>query len=435
MSRLALLRAAVIVIPLAVGMTLAFRSNSPATPEVISLGVTLDASPRRFVRYDQPANDIRPRVTNIRTTDLDRDGRADFLVCDAVRNTVWWHVFDESWKRQPLVDVNSLPAPARTAEADIDGDGDVDILVAILRDVWPTDSRQGQVIALLNDGNFNFTVQLLAEDLRRVTDVQPFDADGDGDVDLAVAEFGYLHGRVLWLENMGELAFAEHTLLTAPGAIHVPVDDLDGDGDPDIAAVISQSDERVCVFENTGNPADLFHQHVVWSTTNDDTGLAGMTACDLDGDGDTDFLLAAGDNLELTYPCPQPNHGCLWLENRGQLEFHMHKIATLPGTYATAAADLDADGDTDVVLTSMINDWNTSGTTSLGWLENDGAQNFTAWHIDSHPTHLCTVDVGDFDANGTTDIAAGSLQIYPPFDENPAPVSVWWHSGGGNAKP
>ena len=58
---------------------------------------------------------------------------------------------------------------------------------------------------------------------------------------------------MLWLENLGKGVFADHELISLPGCIHVPVDDYDNDGDPDIAALISQNDEEVLIFENPGN--------------------------------------------------------------------------------------------------------------------------------------------------------------------------------------
>ena len=399
---------------------------------VRSLGTRFETGALTFQRADNGSSfDARPRITNINITDLDTDGTMDLLICDAVRHTIWWQrrTVDNDWTTVPLVPENSLPAPAHTAVVDIDADGDPDILVAILRSVWPTDSRHGQVVALINDGELGFEVMVIADDLRRVTDVQPADFDADGDIDLVVAEFGYLHGRVLWLENVGSGRFADHELVSLPGCIHVPVDDYDNDGDPDIAALISQNDEEVLIFENPGNGSFQPVAHQVWGTTDYDLGLAGMVTCDLDQDGDTDLLLSAGDNLELAYPCPQPDHGCIWLENRGNFEFESHRIGSLGGTYAADAADMDGDGDTDVVLASMFNDWKQPDVTSLAWLENNGQQTFSAWHVASGPTHLCTVRCGDLNGDGLPDIVAGSLQIYPPYNNADGGIAIWENQG------
>lgn len=424
-----LLTIGVLCIP-AIFWVLANHGQQASTVFVRTLGTTLpERIPSLRLERDalEPCSDARPRITNVNVVDLDRDGRSDILICDAVRHTIRWRHQggDSNWITEALLPENSLAAPAHTSLADIDADGDIDILVAVLRNVWPTDGRHGQVVALVNDGTLKFSSVVLADDLRRVTDVQPADFDRDGDVDLAVAEFGYLHGRTLWLENMGGLHFRDHELQSLPGAIHCPIADYDLDGDPDIAVVVSQNDEEVWLFENTGAAAFSPTAHKVWSTTNYDQGLAGMVTCDLDQDGDTDLLLSAGDNLEFASPCPQPGHGCIWLENQGGREFVAHRIASLSGTYAADSADLDGDGDMDVVLASMFNDWQREGTTSLAWLENDGTQSFTAWHLASNPNHLCTVSCGDLNGDGLPDIVAGSLQIFPPYEISPSRIAIW----------
>ena len=57
-------------------------------------------------------------------------------------------------------------------------------------------------------------------------DIVARDLNGDGKIDLVVAEFGYDHGRVLWLENIGNggsaLGFAEEL-----ADLDIPSDDGD----------------------------------------------------------------------------------------------------------------------------------------------------------------------------------------------------------------
>ncbi len=372
---------------------------------------------------DQPE---RPRITNVQILDFDGDGRNDVIVCDARRNAVLKYraLPDGNWQETTLGE--NLVAPAHATCVDLDGDGRRDVLVAVLGNLYPDDARVGSLIWLRQLADGSFERRTLLNDVRRVADVQPGDLDGDGDLDLAVAVFGYARGEVLWLENLGNHEFTDHQLYYAPGAIHVPVADYDGDGDLDIATVISQETEEVWGFENDGH--GQFTRRLLFHTVNYDVGSAGLVAADLDGDGDQDLLLPLGDNLEYRHTFPQPYHGCLWLENRGNWEFRTQRIATFGGTYAAAVTDLDLDGDQDVVLVSMFNDWRTTDPASVIWLENDGQQKFQPWQIASAPAQLSTVACGDLNGDGRPDIIAGCMPVLTAGPEARR-LPVWFNQG------
>ena len=369
-----------------------------------------------------PSAPRKARITNVQIVDFDDDGVNDVLVCDPQRNAVlWYQPAKTGWNEHVLA--RDLQAPAHATLVDLDADGDSDVVVSELGDIWPSDELIGRLVYLENTGaNKEFRRHLLLDAVRRVADAQPGDFDGDGDLDLAVAVFGYARGEVLWLENRGDLKFREHRLWSRAGAIHVPVADFDGDGDLDIATVVSQDDEEVLAFENDGSGA--FRPRTLFSTINYDLGSAGLVLTDLDQDGDADLLLPAGDNLEENYPWPQPYHGCIWLENLGRWKFAAQRIATFGSTYAAAPGDLDADGDLDVALVSLLNDWGDRSLPSAVWLENDGRQNFQLRPVDTTPTHLIAVACGDLNGDGRADIVAGGMHLRPPFDRT-GRVTAW----------
>ena len=364
----------------------------------------------------------KPRITDVQVVDFDGDGKHDVLVCDPQRNAVLcYRQATTGWREQVLS--GDLLAPAHATLVDLDGDGDRDVIVSELGDIWPSDAMIGRLTLLENLGaKQGFQRRVLLEAVRCVADAQPGDFDGDGDLDLAVAVFGGARGEVLWLENRGDLRFREHRLWSRPGAIHVPVADFDQDGDLDIATVISQDDEQVLAFENDGR--GNFQPHTLFSTLNYDLDSAGLVLCDLDKDGDADLLLPAGDHLEENYARPQPYHGCYWLENQGGWKFETRRIATFGSTYAAAPGDLDADGDEDVVLVSLTNDWSDRTTPSVVWLENNGRQEFQMRPVDTAPTHLITVACGDLNGDGKDDIVAGGMHLRPPFDRT-GRVTAW----------
>lgn len=370
-----------------------------------------------------------PQITNVQVVDVDGDGQVEVLCCDALQNQVSIlrldNTNDAPNSSTEEVLIRDVAAPAHATVVDIDGDADLDIVVAVLGNILPDDSVIGRVELFENTDN-GYQRHVILNDVRRVADVQPADFDQDGDVDLAVAVFGYARGSILWLENQGNLEFIDRELHNAPGTIHVPVADFDGDGDMDIAAIVSQDEEELWGFENLGD--GQFSKRRLWFTTNHDLGSAGLIQSDLDRDGDIDLILPAGDNLEDLDAYPQPYHGCYWFENQGDWRFEERRISDLGGTYAADAADLDGDGDTDVVLVSMTNNWHREDTASIVWLENDGNQKFRTWQISSDPIHLVTVAIGDINRDERPDLVAGGLNFRKPY-QRATRVHAWINEG------
>jgi hypothetical protein len=366
------------------------------------------------------------RVANVQIVDFDRDGLNDILVCDTARNAVILYRQVPGGKFEERILADNLKCPAHATVVDIDKDGDLDVVVAVLGSITPSDELVGKVVLLENEGD-HFTQHVLLDDVRRVADVEAGDLNGDGNIDLAVAVFGYARGEILWLENLGKKDgkwhFRDHQLLDRPGGIHVPIADFDGDGKLDIAAVVSQDEEELWIFQNLGH--GKFKPRRIYASPNYDVGSAGLVLCDLDKDGKPDLLLPQGDNLEDSYAWSQPYHGCLWFRNLGNWQFEPKRIASFGATYAAAVGDLNGDGYLDVVLVSLSNDGSDPTRPSIVWLENDGRQNFTMHPIDSSPIGLITVACGDLNGDGKADIVAGSLLLRAAPEKRMQRVTAW----------
>jgi hypothetical protein len=364
----------------------------------------------------------KPWITHVEFVDLDRDGLIDGLACDAAKNTVVWLRQGPVGQFTEIVVASGLAAPVHATPVDIDGDGDLDILVACMGRVLPTNDRIGSVVVLENTGGTKFTPHVLIADTARVTDVEAGDFNHDGRIDLAVAKFGYYEGEITWMENHGNWKFEEHNLLRLPGTVNVCVADMNGDGLPDITAVVSQQYEEIYLFENKDHGE--FSAKVIFGSTNEDFGSSGISLCDVNRDGKLDILYTNGDGFDYAEPGKRPWHGVQWLENLGSGSFRFHRIGNFPGAYSPIGVDLDGDGDIDVVCVSGFNDWKDPKAVSLMAFINDGHENFTAQPLASAPTHLISVAAADLDGDHLPELLTGGFHAYGPWDRV-SRLSLW----------
>ena len=405
------------------------RGSTEALP---ALAADPQGSWLAFQRQQLPFDETRPPgIANVAAVDLDQDGLTDIVAADVHGDRIV-HVRNEgaTWSGRTIA---AITAPGRVHPVDYDADGDIDLAVAVLGELPPTDDRVGSFQLMVNvDGRF-VTGGRVAQ-MGRVSDVRSGDLDGDGDIDFVVAEFGHRRvGSILWLEQVSAGQFAPKIIATWPGAIDVPVADIDRDGDLDIVAVVSQEREQVIAFINDG--FGEFVEELLYAAPSPTFGSSGIEVVDLDGDGDHDVLHTNGDSFDrlgthsddLTV-LVRPQHGVRWLENLGDLHFEPRHLASFHGAYRATAGDLDGDGDLDVVVASLFNDWSDPARQSLIWLEQVSRGRFVGHGLGSAPTHLATAALADFDGDGMLDIVAGGLHAFGPWDRVGS-ITLWYNQG------
>ena len=367
-----------------------------------------------------------PLISHVLATDLDGDGLMDVIVCDCKNNTV-------SWIRQyPLgtytekILAKDLIAPAHVQIIDFDKDGDKDIMVGVLGMLFPNNDKIGSVVVLENDGKFNFKKHVIVDKIARVSDVRAGDLDNDGDLDLAVAQFGYDDGETRWIENLGNWKFQSHNLQSLSGPINVEIVDIDKDGDNDILSLVSQEWEEIYCFVNDGK--GNFTPKLLWGSSNQDYGSSSICISDLNNDGKPDILYTNGDAFDYIPPQGRPWHGVQWLENKGNLNFVFHRVCSFTGATNVKAVDIDNDGDNDLFAVSAFNLWDKPESQSFIWLENIGGMSYKRHDIARSPTHLLSCDIADFNNDGLMDIVTGGMHTYPPFDRM-GRVTLWMNNG------
>jgi len=279
--------------------------------------------------------------------------------------------------------------------ADLDGDGDLDVISGGGNDIlaWYENI----------DGLGTFgPLQEVSRAADFIQSVYADDLDGDGDLDLLTAS--YLDDEIAWYENTdGEGTFGTQQVLTngADYAWAVRTGDIDGDGDRDVVCG-SYLDKRIAWFENTDGEASFGAMQTIALDAN---GVRDIFVADLDADGDDDILTAC-----------QSDNTIAWYENTdGKGTFGSRKVIwnNHVETFCAMAADIDGDGDNDVIASSPSDD-------ELAWFENIdddpsfGTQQIISKEVDG--SRNCYASDMDFD--GDIDVVSVSRDSLVSWFEN-----------------
>jgi hypothetical protein len=318
--------------------------------------------------------------------------------------------------------------PAHLEPCDLDGDGQLELVLAELGSAQSGDHHRGAVIWLRRQNN-GWQQRLLLSGVGRVADVRPGDFDRDGDQDLLVAEFGHVRtGCIRLLENkavvQGVPQFVQHVLDHRHGTIHVPVADLNGDGHLDFVAAISQEYEVVEAFLNQGD--GTFRREPIFDGKDPAYGSSGIQLVDLDSDGDLDVVFSNGDTFGSEHL--KPYHGIHWLENQGRFPFVHRPLANMVGVQKALAADLDADGDLDIAAVglmpkNLVANPQLQQHDSLIWLEQTEPGTFIRHGLERAQFYHAGLELADVDRDGDLDIAVGNMV---PEDGAPQPWLTLW---------
>ena len=280
--------------------------------------------------------------------DIDRDGNVDVLVANGTET----HLANPGGKSQLYINDGSggFGADAQfdsgpwndpqfemtgIRAGDVDGDGFLDVYV-VRSDTGGVDGTAGQPNVLLhNNGDATFTdvsATMLPNKSDNSQDAQLVDLDGDGDLDIVVANSvlgvsaadsgdvlinqGGLQGGVQgkFLDN--STSFLEANNFSDGIRLSVVGDDLDADGDADVIVTVHDlfAGADQMLFLNQGGAQGGTEGAFVRQTWFDPTGSGlgglgdficfGSCAFDADHDGDRDVILC-GDGVVGSDPADQ----------------------------------------------------------------------------------------------------------------------------------
>ncbi|MDO8560404.1 MAG: alpha/beta fold hydrolase [bacterium] len=285
-----------------------------------------------------------------------------------------------------------VASPIYTVAADFDRDGDPDLATVQLG----TDS----IAVRYNDGRGNFNISATytvksSDTFHQPSDVVAEDLDMDGTIDLTTCNF--TAGGISILLNRGDGTFAEPRTLPELSPqnewLAIVSDDLDGDGDNDIALTGRVSHSRVSVLKNSGDGTLGEQQSYIADPLGFAFGYKIRTA-DLDLDGDVDLVasIRAG-RLSL-------------LRNSGVGTFVAPEILPVFGEPQGAPehelVDFDRDGDIDIVATTL-------GAGVIVLYQDDSGSFGNQRVVGGYPGTY-SLSVGDFDGDGALEFGKAATE-------------------------
>ncbi|MCX8037146.1 MAG: FG-GAP-like repeat-containing protein [Candidatus Sumerlaeia bacterium] len=349
--------------------------------------------------------DTADQLRAVSAADMDRDGDLDFLCVGYLSaDVMWWQNVDGAgtvWVRQNVD--GALTGAWALRAADLDGDGDLDLAAAGYATstvVWYENT---------NGAGTAWTRRIVDTGLLGPIDVAPADLDGDGDTDLAGAS--RFSGHAGWWPNRtlhrNAVYPTEHGIGDSfAQACDAKTADLDGDGDLDILAAAYQTGE-VAWWQNVNSRGTWWQKRPVAARCN---GAWAVESADLDGDGDLDVLAAGVHENALRWWENSTGWAAVWTTRTIE--------AGVGEARAVAAADIDRDGDMDVAAALSASGkvvwWENGLRTGGGWTRRTVDGNFTgAWDVAA----------ADLDRDGDIDLIGAAAT---------ANEIAWWENVGGS---
>jgi hypothetical protein len=242
--------------------------------------------------------------------------------------------------------------PYNIAVADLDGDGKLDIIVLNVDSDVVSIYRNLSTPGNLSSNSFAARIDLLAASGMCGVAVQ--DLNGDGKPDIVTANTGVNTISIFQNQStVGNIAFAPRVDLAAGnGACAVAIGDLDGDGNPDLV-VANANDGTLWLFRNLGLGGAIttnsFAPPVILPAP---ASCQAISIGDMDGDGKLDLVVASGSGSEMVAVYRNTS-------TVGSLTSNSFAAAVdfpLGGWGQTVAlGDLNGDGKPDIAVVSEMN--------------------------------------------------------------------------------
>ncbi|TFH16214.1 MAG: VCBS repeat-containing protein [Lentisphaerales bacterium] len=362
----------------------------------------VDGTGTNWTKHVVATNFMLP--SSVSVADMDDDGDTDIVSSANGASTLgWFENMDGSGTNWTAHNIStSLFGAVAAVAIDIDRDGDRDIVgagAAVNKVAWWENADGAATLWVEHAISVTFT---------QVTEIAVADLDADGDFDVVAAGTGM--NAIVWWENTdgSGATWVEWTIRSGyGGALRVSVTDLDHDGDRDVVgSALSLND--VTWWENRTIHRSAMHGPK-WSVSSNFNGAFAVAPIDLDRDGDVDLCGGAYTADTVSWFENLDSMGSTWTQ---------HVVASFfDGVYWVRSADMDRDGDADLVgAAGWAND--------IAWWENlDGSGNsWTQRMVDPLFLGASCVDASDVDGDGSMDLI-GSASTWHRL--------AWWRNNDG----
>ena len=305
------------------------------------------------IPYNQTPNWISTDVTSVSTggmfADINQDGWLDYVVAngnDIARQkvVVYYNNGNGTFPTTPNWQSSDIDYHGHLDVGDVNGDGYPDVAVSVY--IGPTGfSSPGKVKLYLNNaGTLSSNPAWVSADNFYTFSCAFGDADGDGDLDLAVAggeSYNSIAEQQRIYFNIGGALETLPSWKSTAFIYSYDVNWFDMNNDGDLDLVFANEGYPNYVYQNNGG---VISTTPVWQSTDASTQANSLFAGDVNNDGYLDLAISDNNQLGGT------GRFKIYLNNNGMLNTTPFWTSTFSG-YGSGIllADIDVDSDLDLI--------------------------------------------------------------------------------------